>query len=393
MPSLYQLSIASTIIVCLMAALANVLLARRYVRRDAALALALGFLLNAITWILVAVLPPVDRISPDYNFLLFNTLGGLGLTTLWCGFWLRSGYRINSWLVGGLLSLWLLPAAAILLFDLPWWTHIPFAAASISLGLMSCIWTLFNKPASPRNPGDWGLIVWFLIILPIAVSALILGVTSARNDPNVEWMLYLNALPAMFAGVALFTLLGFALDAIRDSTELALSDSLTGLMNRRAFDREMLIAAARAERYGRKLSLILLDIDNFKLINDEHGHQVGDSVIRSVGRVMMEKCRSVDIAARIGGEEFALILQDTPVSAALRLAERLREAVAGSGNTNLVYTASFGVASTDDTGPKGDALFKAADEALYAAKDAGRNCVRYAPHPDRDVATLIGSTD
>ena len=389
MSNLFDLSVISTIIVCAMASLANVTLATRYVRRDAALALALGFLGNAATWLMVLLLPDVNRGEPGLSFLVLNALGALGLTTLWCGFWLRAGYRVSLWLAGGLLALWLLPVCVVMQLDLPWGSHIPFAAASVSLGVASSIYTIFNKPVGPRNAGDWALIAWFIVILPIAISALVIGVTSARDDPDI-WLFYTNPLPALYAGVGLFTLLGFALDAIRDSTELAMSDGLTGLLNRRAFDREMHIAVARADRYDRGLSLIVLDIDNFKQVNDRFGHPAGDSVLRAVARIMEEQSRRVDVAARIGGEEFALILPDTPTAAALRLARRLCRAIDQGGNDSLNFSASLGVASVEDTGADAQALYQAADAAMYAAKEAGRNCVRYAAQPERDIAELIG---
>jgi diguanylate cyclase (GGDEF)-like protein len=225
----------------------------------------------------------------------------------------------------------------------------------------------------------------------MSVAAVLLGMSTARTDPNAVWVFYLNFLPAVFAGIGLFTLLGFTLDAVRDSTELALTDGLTGLLNRRAFDRELIVACARAERYQRDLTLIVLDIDHFKRLNDSYGHPAGDAVIRTVAMVLEEQSRRIDVAARIGGEEFALILPDTPPAAALRLAERLRQAVGRSGNEAIAYTASFGVASAHEAGTHADALLQAADDALYAAKAAGRNCVRYAADPEREPAALIGA--
>ena len=182
MPNLFQLSVMSTIIVCAMASLANVMLATRYVRRDAALALALGFLGNAAAWLMVLLMPGINRGEPGLSFLVLNALGALGLTTLWCGFWLRAGYRVNHWLAGGLLALWLLPVAAVMQLDLPWGSHIPFAAASAALGVISSIWTVANKPVGPRNAGDWALIVWFILILPVSLSALVVGVTTPLDD-------------------------------------------------------------------------------------------------------------------------------------------------------------------------------------------------------------------
>lgn len=384
----YLMSLVGTVVVCALAACVNLLLAARAISTGASLALALGFALTALTWLLAAVLPPGE--SADVLLLLLNSLGAVGITSLWCGFWLRGGYRVSVPLAAALLALWLLPVLAIPLFKLHRGFHVPFAAASIALGAISSIWTLYQKRSSGKNPGDWALIAWLALAVPIFVVAVLLGMSTARSDPNAVWNFYLGFLPSIFAGVGLFTLLGFTLDAVRDSRELALTDALTGLLNRRAFDRELFIACARAERFQRDLTLIVLDIDNFKQLNDSFGHPAGDAVIRSVGLVLQELSRRIDVAARIGGEEYALILPDTPTAAALRLAERLRQAVAQRGDEAIAYTASFGVAAVQDTGTVAEDLLKAADDALYAAKAAGRNCVRFAAEPDREPTALIG---
>ena len=91
---------------------------------------------------MVLLLPDVNRGEPGLSFLVLNALGALGLTTLWCGFWLRAGYRVSLWLAGGLLALWLLPVCVVMQLDLPWGSHIPFAAASVSLGVASSIYTI-----------------------------------------------------------------------------------------------------------------------------------------------------------------------------------------------------------------------------------------------------------
>ena len=163
---------------------------------------------------------------------------------------------------------------------------------------------------------------------------------------------------------------------------LATTDPLTRLLNRRALLERLSREVDRAKRYESMLTLLLLDIDHFKRINDERGHLVGDGVLRQIGALVEASVRTVDIAARYGGEEFVLILPETSQDGGIIFAERLRESIErypfdASGEEPLHLTASIGVAtfpsprveSTED-------LFARADEALYRAKSSGRNQVR-----------------
>jgi diguanylate cyclase (GGDEF)-like protein len=163
----------------------------------------------------------------------------------------------------------------------------------------------------------------------------------------------------------------------------AATDGLTGLGNRRTLDEELVLEWRRADRVGDSLAFVLLDLDDFKQVNDTHGHQAGDAVLRAVGRILREGVRQVDLAGRYGGEEFALILPETDLFGAVKLAERLRveletTPIAVSAGKTLQITASFGVALKDEL-QSPDELVGAADEALYAAKRAGKN--RVIPDP------------
>jgi diguanylate cyclase (GGDEF)-like protein len=157
---------------------------------------------------------------------------------------------------------------------------------------------------------------------------------------------------------------------------LAAVDPLSGLANRRGFDDTLANEAARSLRYGRPLSLVLADIDDFKGTNDTHGHAAGDEVIRRVARALSDNARAADLVARYGGDEFAVLLPETGAREAFRLAERMREAVAGISVPGAARSinGSFGVA-TLESGGSPDLLLSAADEALYEAKAAGRNRV------------------
>jgi len=159
----------------------------------------------------------------------------------------------------------------------------------------------------------------------------------------------------------------------------AVTDELTGLANRRRFMEVLDLELKRADRFHSPLALVLADLDDFKLVNDRFGHQTGDDVLRALSGVFRASLRDVDLPARLGGEEFAVLLPETDVIGAEGLAERLRSELAalevrGPGAEPLHVTASFGVALYPDAG-SGDELLTLADSALYAAKAAGKNRV------------------
>jgi diguanylate cyclase (GGDEF)-like protein len=168
--------------------------------------------------------------------------------------------------------------------------------------------------------------------------------------------------------------------------EQSIRDSLTGLFNRRFFEEFLIRELARAGRKTRHVSMVLLDLDHFKKINDTFGHGAGDMVLRKVGPVLQAHVRESDIACRIGGEEFMLLLAELSLPTAVQRAERVRKAL---HELSLTYedkplgtiTASFGAAAYPDHGRTVEALFRAADEALYQAKRTGRDKVVTARPP------------
>jgi diguanylate cyclase (GGDEF)-like protein len=149
---------------------------------------------------------------------------------------------------------------------------------------------------------------------------------------------------------------------------------LTAIANRRTFDSTLAREVARAARSGEAVSLVVLDIDHFKRLNDEHGHQVGDEVLRQVAGVLAGHARGFDTVARYGGEEFAVILPGCETHESLIIAERLREATCES-STVVPVTVSAGVATFPMHAIDAPSLLGAADEALYESKRAGRNRV------------------
>lgn len=179
------------------------------------------------------------------------------------------------------------------------------------------------------------------------------------------------------------------LEHVNNRLELAsITDSLTTLFNRGHFDSRLAIEYKRAVRHHRELSIILCDIDKFKVINDTYGHKAGDDCLRHVSLILKNTItRSGDIIARYGGEEFIILLVDTPIEEATRLAEALcqslRETSIDAKNQQIKFTASFGVSSLSQTHiDNTDMLVNHADEALYQAKNNGRNqvCVWQPPH-------------
>lgn len=165
------------------------------------------------------------------------------------------------------------------------------------------------------------------------------------------------------------------------SAEYAITDQLTGLYNRRYMASHLATLIGSASEAGRQLSLLILDIDYFKSINDTHGHDVGDQILREFAKRIVQNVRNVDLVCRYGGEEFVVIMPDTDQSFAYMVAERLRQHVASvpfpidraPGSVNV--TISIGVTTSDGTESSADVLMRQADQALYRAKRDGRNRV------------------
>ena len=167
-------------------------------------------------------------------------------------------------------------------------------------------------------------------------------------------------------------------DELETTERSAVTDSLTGLHNRRYFDSALDIETRRSLRYGLSLSLLLLDLDRFKPINDLHGHRFGDLVLAKVGELLQQAVRDSDVACRFGGEEFAIILPETGRLGAFSLAERVRRRVHRAfvepfEGLPLELSASGGVATFPVDGEDAESLVECADRAMYLAKKSGRN--------------------
>jgi diguanylate cyclase (GGDEF)-like protein len=175
--------------------------------------------------------------------------------------------------------------------------------------------------------------------------------------------------------IVVFSLFGYALGRQADTLlQLSRTDALTGLPNPRAFAEQFEVELARAARYHEPLSLLLVDVDGLKAINDRNGHRAGDLALQAVARALRTGARQTDLAARLGGDEFALLAPSTPRTAAAALGERVRSLVAGQGVAGL--TVSVGVVTAEHGRSSASAaLRETADGALYEAKHQGRNRV------------------
>lgn len=261
------------------------------------------------------------------------------------------------------------------------------AAAVILASALIPVWKLSRRlPAGKIR--SWWQILTALIHFFIAGY----GIYAVIN-----WNSYLSladlVVPAIFFCGAIFVLmvctlsLQTALDIERLCTleQENITDPLMGIFNRRYLDRRLKEEVMRAQRYQHSLSILLLDIDHFKKINDNYGHSTGDIVLKKLGRLITSYVRESDIVARFGGEEILVILPNTAEASASLLAERLRKAVGyseiwplqeeGDRAFDIRITVSIGVASFDQAAPDSRILLDLADKALYQAKKKGRDCI------------------
>jgi diguanylate cyclase (GGDEF)-like protein/PAS domain S-box-containing protein len=211
-----------------------------------------------------------------------------------------------------------------------------------------------------------------------------------RNGTPIPVLLTATPVPGSGA-VVVFTDIT-QIKAMQDELRLqAETDPLTGLANRRRFFNALRLAGERVARKGDHSSVLMLDLDRFKAVNDRYGHAVGDAVLRSFAAILRAALRSSDLAGRVGGEEFAVLLPHTDLAGAVLLAERIRHAVAAycrvPEHPELRMTVSIGVSELLPEDPSPEAALARADAALYAAKQAGRNRVMAARTDDEDAVS------
>jgi diguanylate cyclase (GGDEF)-like protein/PAS domain S-box-containing protein len=208
--------------------------------------------------------------------------------------------------------------------------------------------------------------------------------TRAHNDGETDWIETIKS-PIYGTDGRVIGTTGISRNiterkhAAEQLRELAIMDSLTGLFNRRHFIELSEREFERTSRYGKDLSLMMMDIDHFKAVNDTHGHHVGDEVLCRLAEIFRSGLRSTDVVGRLGGEEFGILLPETGLPEAFPLAERVRGTVADlpipTSAGDLAVTISIGVAAMATEAQKLESLMQLADTALYKAKENGRNRV------------------
>src|SRR5262249_25161485 len=216
-----------------------------------------------------------------------------------------------------------------------------------------------------------------IIAIPMVANQSVLGLIEVRSAKLGPMMTEANAgLFQVMASTAANALRNAQL--FEEAEEHARTDFLTGLPNHRFFQATLSSELGRAQRHNRTLSLLIIDLDFLKEVNDRFGHPSGDTVIRTMAETIRSTCRETDFAARYGGEEFTAILPETPLSGAIQLAERVRERIAATRFPGIgSVTASIGISNYPVNAVNKEDLIRIADQALYVAKNQGRDRVAY----------------
>ena len=225
------------------------------------------------------------------------------------------------------------------------------------------------------------LAAWFLGLRGGALVTLASGLGWLYSDLTLKdaiplWANIANNMARLF----IFLVLVWLVHRIHVLTEQLLSlsrtDGLTGLANRRAFLDRGELEVRRAQRNEAPLSVMFIDLDNFKLVNDTHGHEVGDELLRGFGEILRGSIRATDLAARLGGDEFAVVLPETTGTEAIRVSEKLKaQAAATLAGLNLPVSLSIGIATFNREPPPFEAALRCADHLMYEVKEAGKNAI------------------
>ena len=245
------------------------------------------------------------------------------------------------------------------------------------------------------RPAEWAAAISILTVASTQVAASILAFLQGPVGDESITAAYLHfnflTVPAGYIGMSMFIILMMTSDISAKMKKMATHDELTGLLNRRGFNEYGERAFAAASRSGAPLSVIMTDIDRFKFINDKYGHAVGDTALAHFARLVSASRRSEDVIARVGGEEFALLLPGTELRDALSLADQLCSKIGSTPldmtSVGLPMTSSFGVAAISDSDSTLDDMVLRADRALYRSKRGGRNQV------DLESSQLMLATD
>ena len=341
---------------------------------------SIAFLASSVYWLLIMMPGPFPNF--ESYWLTTNAFGFVLVTLALRGHCQRTDCQHlpkNLWpfsavVFAGLAAVTVLwPHAGLSVALLPLY-------ASITI-VMSAIMIIRHRD-KPR-PAEWAAAATMLVfaVVQASVAGFLFGLGPEREP--VFSQLYEHpsflAMPAGFTGIAMFVIFMLASDMSEEMKEVAVRDQLTGLLNRRGFGEMAAKAYATARRSGRPVSVIMSDIDHFKDVNDEFGHAAGDAALAHFAELLTEDRRADDFAARMGGEEFALVLPGTELAETMAIADELCIRMASSplvvDRRNVEMTASFGVATISDKDTCLTDVIVRADRALYRSKRAGRNRV------------------
>lgn len=350
-------------------------------RKPYALAWSVAFFVGTIQW-------ACNLFSKDIfpsRDLYWIVVSATSIITISFGLWghrLRVGLNTN---IKYLVAVGLAVELAIIGFTY----GLPHVGLRMSLGVFLAVVYLFMMAKAilqyRKHPlaAEWGaaivMIVFAIAELIAATAALMQGVQVQENYLQVYLVVNFIALPSAYMGMGLFVVFILASDLSFEMKTLAMTDQLTRCLNRRGFKETANRALAFAKRRKSYLSLILCDIDHFKKINDKYGHAAGDETLRHFVRRLQLNVREPDIVGRIGGEEFAILLPDSNVDTAYRIAERIRYDIETiqlkAAGHSFHLTASFGVVEIDRRNDSLEDALNKADVELYHAKENGRNQV------------------
>jgi diguanylate cyclase (GGDEF)-like protein len=288
---------------------------------------------------------------------------------------IQTCHTARDWLPA--IALWIVAGATAIAVSIsidPSWTALAFLTIAAAMLVESSLQRGDRQANTFRAPDIRSEVV---CLAAVACAAALVVAAIAAGEP-FGWPV------SGAAGVALAGLITLTWDSVVGSTLLlerlsrvaqeSRVDALTGLANRRGFDERLDEEIARAVRFGHPLSLLMIDIDDFKAINDRLGHAAGDHTLETLSGVIVRSIRTIDIAGRFGGEEFVVVLPETPLDGAVIVAERIREGIQESP-TPVPTSVSSGVAELDLLVPSREMLLERADIALYRAKWSGKNRV------------------
>lgn len=305
------------------------------------------------------------------SFILFMAAGQRAVVV-------RGRIALGAVCLGACLCVFFLPPGRMFLVQ-------SASAALFFLGVaLICSWRSWRY----SNIGD-AIIACAGLMMVVGMPVAIYFV-SAQGDTSGAEVIALAVYSASYALVVIGFLASVVIEYQQHLSNLATLDPLTRLLNRRGLEDALQISMAQASRRSLPTSAIMVDIDHFKQVNDSFGHEVGDHVLRQVADIVARQCRSSDVAARIGGEEFLLILPETDLDSARVLAERLREAIGQQpmlvDSQQIDVSASLGVACAIGI-TNLDELSVEADRAMYLAKRGGRNRVASVQHKPVHLST------